>query len=75
MIMDAIEFVNKYPKFLEDISEVVKDEYQSIVDDMCEVDPHDLIPPEAYFVSETHALGFVWNTFNILRKSVTSNSK
>jgi hypothetical protein len=73
--MDAIEFVNKYPKFLEEISKMVKDEYQTVIDEMCEIDPHDLVTPEAYFVSETHAFGYVWNTFKIMCNTVTSNSK
>ena len=27
------------------------------------IDPHDLVRPETYFISESHARGFVWSMF------------
>jgi len=73
--MDAFQFIRKYPNYVEDISKMVKDEYQCIVEVMRNIDPHDLVSPDAYFVSDTHAFGYVWNTFNIMCNTVISNSK
>jgi hypothetical protein len=64
--MDAIEFVNKYPEYVNDIRKVVKPELLYILDKMDEIDPHDLVTPEGYFTHESHAFGYVWSLF--LRK-------
>jgi hypothetical protein len=61
--MDAIEFINNYQSYLEEIEMVVKPEYQSIVSKLKCIDAHDLIVPETWFVSERSARGFVWNLF------------
>ena len=64
--MDAIEFVNKYYQFINDIKKVVKPELYPIIDKMYDTDPHDLVTPEGYFTHESHAFGYVWSLF--LRK-------
>jgi hypothetical protein len=61
--MDAIEFVNKYPEYVNDIRKVVKPELLYILDKMDEIDPHDLVRPESYFIHEPHAFGYVWSMF------------
>ena len=61
--MDAIEFVNKYPEYVNDIRKVVKPELLYILDKMDEIDPHDLVRPESYFIHEPHAFGYVWIMF------------
>jgi len=73
--MDAFQFIRMYPKYVEDISKVVKDEYQDVIEDMRNIDPHDLIKPTAYFVHENHAFGYVWMIFNTKCNTVISNSK
>jgi hypothetical protein len=64
--MEAIEFINNYNSYLEEISQVIKPELQTILGELKEIDPHDLIKPEGYFNSESHAKGYVWSLF--LRK-------
>lgn len=63
--MTAIEFIHKYPEFVEEISKVIKDEYMDIIEELRNIDPHDFIPPHGYFVSDSHAFGFVWKMFII----------
>ena len=69
--MDAIEFINNYQSYLQEIEMVIKPQYQTIIDKMKSIDVHDLIVPETWFVSENSARGFVWNLF--LRRVNLSN--
>jgi len=71
--MEGLEFINKYESYIEEIALVVKPEYQTIIDKMMDIDPHDLIIPETWFVSESAAKGYVWNLF--LRRVKLSTTK
>ena len=71
--MDAIEFINNYQSYLEDIELVVKTEYQPIVSKMKSIDAHDLVVPETWFLSERSARGYVWSMF--IRRVKLSNEK
>ena len=72
--MDAIEFINNYQSYLEEIEMVVKPEYQPIITKMKEIDPHDLVVPESWFVSERSARGYLWSMF-LRRVKLSSNKK
>ena len=61
--MEAIEFVVKYENYLNEIAQVVKPEYDSVVGKLKAIDPHDLVRPESWFPAETDARGFVWTIF------------
>jgi hypothetical protein len=61
--MDAIEFVNRYPKYLAELGKVVKPEYQPVIRKMKKLDPHDAVKPEHYFQSEAEAVGVVYRLF------------
>lgn len=61
--MESIEFINRYELYLDEISEVIKPELIPIIDELRQIDPHDLIKPEGYFESEDHARGYVWSMF------------
>lgn len=61
--MEAIFFVKNYMNYLNEISEVIKPELQPILDDLRQVDPHDLVRPDSYFDSENSARGYVWSMF------------
>ncbi|MFZ4402065.1 MAG: hypothetical protein ACOYO1_18695 [Bacteroidales bacterium] len=61
--MDAYEFIKNHKGYVNEIELVIKPEYQSIVTKLKETDPHDLIVPETWFISERSARGFVWNLF------------
>lgn len=64
--MDAFEFVINYQKFLEEIEGVIKPELLPVLQILKDADPHDLVTPDIWFVSETQARGYVWSLF--LRK-------
>jgi hypothetical protein len=61
--MDAIEFVRRYEIYLSEIEQMVKPELMPVIEQLKEIDPHDLIRPDTYFMTENHARGFVWTLF------------
>ena len=63
MKIEAIEFVMNYETYVKEIEAVVRPKFKSIIQKMLEIDPHDLIRPEAYFAHENDAKGFVWGLF------------
>lgn len=64
--MEAIEFIRNYPDYLLELEQVIKPELLPILEEIKNTDPHDLISPDVWFVSETQARGYVWSLF--LRK-------
>ncbi len=61
--MDAIEFIREYKTYLAEIEQVVKPEYQVIIDRMKNLDPHDFIKPSSWFQGAVNARGYVWTLF------------
>jgi hypothetical protein len=61
--MEAIEFINKYGSYLEEIRAVIKPELLPIIDHLKNIDPHDLVTPETYLIDGSHARGYVWRLF------------
>jgi hypothetical protein len=61
--MDAIEFNSNYIKYLEEIENAIKPELFPFLEKLKETGLHDLINPEAWFISTSHARGFVWSLF------------
>jgi hypothetical protein len=61
--MEAIEFVINYQNYLDEIRQVVKEEYYPVLDSMETNDPHDIIPCDHWFKNENHAKGLVWHIF------------
>lgn len=61
--MKAIEFVNNYHLYINEISQVIRPELQSALDELKEIDPHDLVRPDTFFDSENSARGYVWWLF------------
>ena len=49
MKVEAIEFVRNHESCIKEIEAVVRPEFKPIIQKMLEIDPHDLIRPEAYF--------------------------
>ncbi len=68
--MDAIEFIRNYPDYIKELEEVVKPELINVVDELKNMDPHDLISPDVWFVSETQARGYVWSLFLLKCKEI-----
>ncbi|WP_372947812.1 hypothetical protein [Mariniphaga sp.] len=61
--MDSIIFIRKYETYLDEIQQVVKPEYQPLIDELKETDPHDLVTPDTWFSDETSTRGLVWKLF------------
>ena len=61
--MEALEFINNYHKYLDEIGSVIKPELLPIIDELRLIDPHDLVQPETWFHTESEAKGFVWKMF------------
>ena len=61
--MEAIVFVRNYLNYLDEISQVIKPELLPILDELRQIDPHDLVRPDTYFDSENSARGFAWSLF------------
>ena len=61
--MEAIEFIRNYPDYISELEQVIKPELFPIIEELKNTDPHDLISPDVWFVSETQARGYVWSLF------------
>jgi hypothetical protein len=61
--MDSIIFIRKYETYLNEIQQVVKPEYLSVIDELQQIDPHDLVTPDTRFSDETSVRGLVWTLF------------
>lgn len=61
--MDSFDFVANYHDYLREISEVVRPEFQPILNELDDIDPHNLIKPDVYFASENAMRGKVWGLF------------
>ena len=72
--METIEFISIYDKYLEEIREVIKPDLIPIIIELFEIDPHDLVTPDTYFMAESHARGFVWSLFLQKVKKYTADT-
>lgn len=61
--MDAIVFVKNYLNYIDEISLIIKPELQPILDELRQIDPHDLVRPDTFFIGESLAKGIVWEMF------------
>ncbi len=61
--MDAFEFIAHYKNFIQEIEMVIKPDLLPILEVLKNTDPHDLIGPDVWFVSETQARGYVFSLF------------
>jgi len=61
--MDAIEFIARYELYIDEISSLVRPDLLPVIDQLKEIDPHDLVTPSAWFQSENDARGYVWGMF------------
>ena len=61
--MDSIEFVSRYPEYLEQLEKVLKPEYKEVIDTLKARGPHDLVCSEHDLNSEAEAVGFVFRRF------------
>ncbi|MEI7898132.1 MAG: hypothetical protein WCJ26_13920 [bacterium] len=68
--MNAIEFVNRYEQYLDEIRLVIRPELFPQLDELAQIDPHDLITPETWFPNGSAARGYVWGSFlNLLKEA------
>lgn len=71
--MEAIEFIRNYPDYISELEQVIKPELFPILEELKNTDPHDLVGPDVWFVSETQARGYVWSLF--VRKCQDKNKE
>ena len=69
-MLTAVEFTTRYIEWLEEIDQVINDKYYPAIRVMYCTDPHDLISPVACFVSEEHAIGFIWKSLVMTHKQL-----
>lgn len=60
MRVSSNEFVSRYIEWLEVIDHCINPDLYPAIRKMYCIDPRDLITPDAMFVSESHAIGFIW---------------
>ena len=72
--MEAFEFISKYDSYHDEIKAVIKPELLPIIDQLKNMDPHDLVTPETYLIDGSHARGYVWRLF-LQRVREDSSSK
>jgi hypothetical protein len=72
--MEALEFIARYPEYLETIRKVTKEEYYPALKRLEDIDPRDLVKPDTWFADENAAIGFVYRLF-ILEIRESSNMK
>lgn len=69
--MDTFKFVYTYLKYLDELRGVVVRDLHPVLDEMHELDPHNLIQSEFWFASENEIKGQVWDLFfERVKKSV-----
>lgn len=74
--MDSITFIANYPRYVDELENVIRLEFRSSLDQLRNLDPHDLVTPESWFPDELAARGLVLVLFlNELKKSKTISSK
>jgi len=61
--MNALEFIRNYPNYISELERIIKPELLPILEKLKNTDPHDLIGPDCWFVSETQARGYVLKLF------------
>ena len=59
-MITACEFCERYDEWLDSIERSVTGSHVNAIHAMRETDPEDLVSPYAVFVSECHAIGFIF---------------
>jgi hypothetical protein len=57
--METMVFIRNYEDYLNILEKIVKPEYQGVIEEMREIDPHELITPDTYFNSGQESFGLV----------------
>ncbi|MFC0263814.1 hypothetical protein [Fontibacter flavus] len=74
--MDSINFIANYNQYLDELSDVIREEHKHVLQVLRNKDPHDIVTPERWFSSEIEARGLVWVMFlNQLKKTKTISAK
>ena len=61
--MESIEFVTQYPILINELRLITNPKWDSVLDEMESLDPHDLITPDSWFPNELMARGYVYSLF------------
>jgi hypothetical protein len=61
--MEIHRFIRSYDYYINLLETIVKPEFQEVINEFRETDPHDLVSPETYFSSSQDCLGFIVSLF------------
>ena len=61
--MDSLDFVANYHEYIKEIREVVYPEFEPILKELDDTDPHDLVRTDTFFLNEIAMRGLVWSLF------------
>jgi hypothetical protein len=61
--MESIEFVTQYPNLINELRLITNPKWDSVLDEMESLDPHDLITPDSWFPNELMVRGYVYSLF------------
>jgi hypothetical protein len=57
--MDAIEFTARYKLYIDEIRSMIRPDLLSIIEQLKDINPHDLVMPSAWLQSKNEARGYV----------------
>jgi len=61
--MDSIDFINHYPRLLDEMGSVIDPKWKSVLEEMRNIDPHDLVTPNTWFINDSSVRGFLITIF------------
>jgi len=72
--MNTAEFIQEYPAILEEIAQVVQQEYAEALDQLRVIPPEDLLDSLSEFQSRDQALGFVYRQVILRVQTLKQNT-
>jgi len=61
--MDSIDFIIRYPKLVDEMGSVIDPKWKSVLEEMRNIDPHDLVTPNTWFINDSSVRGFLFTIF------------
>lgn len=72
--MDSINFIANYNQYIDELSVVIREEHQHVIELLRNKDPHDIVTPDRWFTNEIEVRGLVYVLFLNELKKVSSIS-
>lgn len=68
--MESKQFINNFDYYLDEIYDVIKPELRPILNELREMDPHDLVPLNGRYQNNEEVRGRIWTLF--IRKALNN---